>query len=84
MAAASGVVVMSPADRLLGVLNEWLGTTSSRGPVVARLEVITASDAALFAKLSLEQVDRLGHLLAVDDAVLKAHRAARSGDDGVV
>lgn len=77
---------MSPADRLLRVLNDWLSTTKVPGsPMAAHLSVeAVGAKAALFTRLSEAQVDRLGHLLAVDEAVLQAHRAARSGDDGVV
>lgn len=71
---------MAPADRLLDVLNGWLSTTSMPGaPTVARLTVETESGAALFAKVSEVQADRLGHLLAADDAVLLAHRASVNG-----
>ncbi|MGK5733310.1 hypothetical protein [Streptomyces sp. URMC 124] len=68
---------MSPADRLLDVLNGWLAVTSSSGPVAGRLELVTPEGAALFAKLSLGQVERLGHLLAVDESVLRARAETR-------
>ncbi|MCD9196046.1 hypothetical protein [Streptomyces albireticuli] len=71
---------MAPADRLLDVLNAWLSTTAAPGaPVAARLHVATVSGSALFAKVSEEQVDRLGHLLATDDAVLVANQASTGG-----
>ncbi|MBB4893529.1 hypothetical protein FHS39_002560 [Streptomyces olivoverticillatus] len=66
--------------RLLAVVEGWSRTTSVPGSaVVARLEIVTESGAAVFVKLSRAQVERLGHMFALDDSVQAAHNASVNG-----
>ncbi|GAA0454048.1 hypothetical protein ABZ951_00630 [Streptomyces sp. NPDC046215] len=74
---------MAPSDRLLAVVEGWSRTTSVPGSaVVARLEIVTESGAALFVKLHAHQVERLGQIFALDDAVQAANNASVNGGGG--